>query len=75
MNNDFTSTSAAAVRSNGDNSTSSSVVEGLESTVEEGPHAKRILAQTKRKSEFIHDMMFNLDLLIYAELCVLYSKE
>jgi hypothetical protein len=78
MNDDSTPTSSAAMRSNGDNVASSSVVEGLETTAEEGPQAKigkRILAQTKRKSEFVHDMIFNLDLLIYAELCVLYYTE
>lgn len=36
---------------------------------------KRFAAQTKRKAEFIHDIMFNLDILIYAEVCVLYYME
>jgi hypothetical protein len=36
---------------------------------------KRFATQTKRKAEFIHDIMFNLDILIYAEICVLYYME
>jgi hypothetical protein len=36
---------------------------------------KRFATQTKRKAEFIHDIMFNLDILIYAEICILYYKE
>jgi hypothetical protein len=53
-------------------------VGGPETALEESPQArltKRILAQSKRKSEFFHDMMFNLDVLIYAELCILYYAE
>ena len=36
---------------------------------------KRFVTQIKRKAEFIHDIMFNLDTLIYAEICVLYYME
>src|SRR5438045_6538737 len=36
---------------------------------------KKFATQTKRKADFIHDIMFNLDLLIYAEICVLYYME
>jgi len=36
---------------------------------------KRLLSQTKRKAEFIHEIMFNLDIVIYAEICVLYYME
>lgn len=36
---------------------------------------KRVYAQTKRKAEFVHDIIINLDMIIYAELCILYYLE
>ena len=43
-------------------------------TVQSG-FRKRFAIQTQRKADFIHDIMFNLDILIYAEICVLYYME
>jgi hypothetical protein len=36
---------------------------------------RRYATQIKRKADFINNVMFNLDLLIYAELCALYYME
>ncbi|KAL5346921.1 hypothetical protein ACLOAV_008064 [Pseudogymnoascus australis] len=36
---------------------------------------RRIFIQTKKKAEFIHDILVNLDMLIYAELCLMYYHE
>lgn len=36
---------------------------------------ERLLAQTRRKADFVNDIMLNLDILIYAELCILYYME
>ncbi|KFY24233.1 hypothetical protein V493_05358 [Pseudogymnoascus sp. VKM F-4281 (FW-2241)] len=36
---------------------------------------RRIFIQTKKKAEFIHDILVNLDMLIYAELCFMYYHE
>lgn len=36
---------------------------------------KRVLAQTKKKADFVNDIMQNLDMLIYAELCIMYYLE
>jgi hypothetical protein len=76
MNDDPTSTLAADLPPNIHNGTSSAEAE--ESSHHESARAqirKRFAAQTKRRAEFIHDIMFNLDILIYAELCVLYYME
>ncbi len=76
MNDDSTSTTAAAPRPDIENDTSSE--ETSESSGEETPQArmrKRALKQTRRKADFIHDIMYNLDILIYAEICVLYYME
>jgi len=76
MNDDSTSTLAADLPPDIRNGTSSAEAE--ESSNGESAKAqirKRFATQTKRKAEFIHDIMFNLDILIYAELCVLYYME
>lgn len=76
MTDDPTSTLAADLPSNINNGTASAEVE--ESSDGESAKAqirKRVATQTKRKAECIHDIMFNLDILIYAELCVLYYME
>ena len=39
------------------------------------PSQKRAQAQTKKKYEFVNGLMTNLDVLIYAELCILYYME
>lgn len=39
------------------------------------PAQKRAQAQTKKKYEFVNTLMTNLDVLIYAELCILYYME
>lgn len=39
------------------------------------PAQKRAHAQTKKKYEFVNGLMTNLDILIYAELCILYYME
>lgn len=36
---------------------------------------ERVLAQVKKKADYINDIMLNLDVLIYAELCVVYYME
>ncbi|OBT45376.1 hypothetical protein VE00_04037 [Pseudogymnoascus sp. WSF 3629] len=36
---------------------------------------RRIFIQTKKKAEFIHDILVNLDMLIYAELCFMYYND
>ena len=76
MNDDPSSTPAADLRPDINNETS--LAEAAESSNGESAKARvrdRVAAQTKRKAEFIHDIMFNLDILIYAELCVLYYME
>ncbi len=76
MNDDFSSTPAADQRPDRNNGTSPA--EGTESSESESAKTRirdRVAVQAKRKAEFIHDIMFNLDILIYAELCVLYYME
>ncbi|KAH6709626.1 hypothetical protein BKA61DRAFT_454004, partial [Leptodontidium sp. MPI-SDFR-AT-0119] len=41
----------------------------------ESPAKKRALAQTKKKFEFINNLTLHLDILIYAELCILYYMD
>ena len=41
----------------------------------ESPAKKRAVAQTKKKFEFINNLTLHLDILIYAELCILYYME
>lgn len=36
---------------------------------------RRIFIQTKKKAEFVHDVLVNLDMLIYAEICFMYYHE
>lgn len=67
MNDDPSSNLAAGLRPDINNESNG---EGAKIRIRE-----RIATQTKRKAEFIHDIMFNLDILIYAELCVLYYME
>lgn len=47
----------------------------LSTTVEPSPAKKRAYAQTKKKFEFINHLTLNLDVLIYAELSILYYME
>ena len=76
MNDDPTSTLAADLPPNINNETSSAEAEGSSNgDSAKAQIRKRFAAQTKRRAEFIHDLMFNLDILIYAELCVLYYME
>jgi len=39
------------------------------------PAQLRAQAQTKKKYEFVNALMTNLDVIIYAELCILYYME
>lgn len=39
------------------------------------PAQKRLQTQTRKKLEFIDNLMQNLDVLIYVELCILYYME
>lgn len=39
------------------------------------PTQKRVQSQTKKKYEFVTSLVTNLDVLIYAELCILYYME
>jgi len=39
------------------------------------PAQKRAQSQTKKKYEFVNNLMTNLDVLIYAELCILYYMD
>ncbi|KFY98125.1 hypothetical protein V498_01678 [Pseudogymnoascus sp. VKM F-4517 (FW-2822)] len=50
----------------------------IASTDDNSPAARRrrrIFIQTKKKAEFIHDILVNLDMLIYAELCLMYYHD
>ncbi|KAG0650652.1 Defective for SREBP cleavage 4 [Hyphodiscus hymeniophilus] len=42
---------------------------------EQSPAQKRAHAQTKKKYEFVNGLMTNLDVLIYAELCIVYYMD
>jgi len=42
---------------------------------ERTPAQKRAEAQTKKKFDFISNLMTNLDMTIYVELCILYYME
>jgi hypothetical protein len=76
MSDDATSTPAAVQRlehGNGTSSTRATAASDADNAL--ARRRKRFATQIKRKAEFIHDIMFNLDLLIYAELCALYYME
>lgn len=75
MNDDPTSTLVADLPPNINNGTSSAEAESSNDESVKVQTRKIFAAQTKRRAEFIHDIMFNLDILIYAELCVLYYME
>lgn len=42
---------------------------------EPNPAQKRLQAQTKKKHDFVSSLMTNLDILIYAELSIIYYME
>jgi hypothetical protein len=80
MNNDLASSSAAdrdlpsttesSTYPIADSSPSQSSQQNAQS-----PAQKRAQAQTKKKYEFVSGMMTNLDMLIYAELSIVYYME
>jgi len=77
MNDDPSLTPAADQPTTSDNTTTQAA-EVADANNEETPQGrlrKRIFAQTKRKAEFVHDIIVNLDMLIYAELCALYYMD
>jgi hypothetical protein len=39
------------------------------------PAQKKVVAQTKKRYEFVNGLMTNLDVLVYVELCVVYYME
>jgi hypothetical protein len=76
MNDDLSSPQAAA-RAN-DNDTSDATNPPHDAANNETPQErlrKRILAQSRKKADFIHDILANLNTLICAELCYLYYLE
>ena len=78
MNNDSTPTSAADLPTSPQNN-NSGAVDSPESHTQrqdaQTPAQKRALVQAKKKYEYISAIMNNLDISIYAELCILYYME
>ena len=59
-----------------DNTTSENPAEPTASQQDERtPAQKRAEAQTKKKFDFISNLMANLDMTIYVELCIIYYME
>ncbi|OAF61439.1 hypothetical protein VC83_02195 [Pseudogymnoascus destructans] len=50
-------------------------VAGIDDNSPAARRRRRIFIQTKKKAEFIHDILVNLDVLIYAELCFMYYND
>jgi hypothetical protein len=81
MNNDSTPSSAANLpQASASEQPSVDPAEETAATREQvqnaqTPAQKRAQAQTKKKYEFINTLMTNLDVIIYAELSILYYME
>lgn len=81
MNNDTAPSSAADLppASTSQNSGSDSAGDTVASLTRlqnaETPAQKKAQAQIKKKHEFINSLMTNVDVMIYAELCILYYME
>ena len=76
MNNDSTPTPAANLPTTSETDESANTVESIQRRQhEQTPAQKKAQAQTKKKFEFVNGLMTNLDVLIYAELCILYYME
>jgi hypothetical protein len=78
MNNDSTPTDLPTSE-NPTTSTAEAATDSVESTQtrqdEENPVQKRAQAQIRKKFDFITSLMNNLDILIYAELSIIYYME
>ncbi|KAI9745227.1 MAG: hypothetical protein M1818_001505 [Claussenomyces sp. TS43310] len=77
MNDDPTATHAADLPSVTGEGSSAAAGPAHASDNEAPPIDLRehVLAQVKKKADFINDIMLNLDLLIYAELCIIYCMD
>src|SRR5271167_20282 len=77
MNDDFLSNPALVdpQQVNGNETNPAQAAEFNNGESAQSKMRKRLLLQTKRKADIIHEIMFNLDILIYAEICVLYYME
>jgi len=81
MNNDFTPSSAADLppastsQETSDDPAGDSAASREQQQSVQTPAQRRAQAQTKKKYEFVNSLMTNLDVLIYAELCILYYME
>jgi hypothetical protein len=79
MNNDSTPSSAAdlpaASTSHGADPAGERATSREQQQNAQTPAQKRAQSQTKKKYEFVNSLMTNLDVLIYAELCILYYME
>lgn len=80
MNNDSTPSSAADLPSTSTATDTAAGENATEATSEptqnaQTPAQKKAQVQTKKKYEFVNTLMTNLDILIYAELCILYYME
>lgn len=86
MNNDFTPTdlprtdvnasadSTASAHASGDNGEPAQEPQTRRQDVT-SPAQKRVLLRMKKRHEFVSNLMRNLDILIYAELWILYYME
>jgi hypothetical protein len=79
MNNASTSTDLPTSENPTSTSAADPAADSVESTQrrqdEESPAQNRAQAQIKKKLEFVTSLMNNLDILIYAELSILYYME
>jgi len=79
MNNDSTPTTAADLPPTSNENTISDAVDSAESAPApqdvQKPAQKRAQEQTRKKHEFMTNLLNNLDTLIYTELCILYYME
>lgn len=74
MNDEASPTTAPAADTQNDTSSSAAAV-GSDGSPRVEWLRKRLLAPFKRKADFVSDLMFKLDLTIYAELVFLYYLE
>jgi hypothetical protein len=78
MNNDSLPTPVADLPTTSEttNSESAETVESVQRRQDaQTPTQKKAQSQTKKKYEFVNGLMTNLDILIYAELCIVYYME
>jgi len=78
MSDDPTATSAAADQPpvpDNNASSSANAAEAGDDNVQPTPLRMRLYVQAKKKSELLQEIMVNLDILIYAELCIVYYMD